>query len=304
KKDVTWTITNRVDWTKTFAVNHTISFLLGQEASKSRYDFVQAEAVNFLAGNNDNLRASATPNTTDSYFTEKTFTSYFSRLNYDFENRYYLDLSFRRDGSSVFGPESKWGNFWSVGATWRVSEEGFLYDVKWLTDLKLRASYGTSGNDRIGRYPWQGLYGYGYNYEGEAGMSYNQLANESLHWEANKIMNIGLEIRLLDRIDLEIDYYDRQSEELLFNAPLSMTTGFESVMSNLASMRNSGFEVTINSTNMAKDKFRWTTNFNITLNKNEIISMNQDAVINGSKRWRVGSDLYQFYIQEYAGEIL
>lgn len=301
KKDITWTITNRLDWKKTIADAHTFAVLLGQEASNSRYDHIEAEGVNFAINGNDNLRASATPNSTDSYFTEKRFTSYFSRLNYDFANKYYLDLSFRRDGSSVFGPKSKWGNFWSVGGTWRISEESFLYEQRWLTDLKIRASYGTSGNDRIGRYAWQGQYGYGYNYEGQAGMSYSQMENSLLHWEESEILDIGLEIKLFDKITIEADYYNRISKDLLFYAPLSMTTGFSSVMSNLASVSNSGVELLLNSKNIAEGDFKWSTDFNFTLNKNEIISMNQNEVISGTKRWMIGGDLYQFYIQEYAG---
>ncbi len=301
KKDVTWTTTNRLDWKKSFSDVHSIAILLGQEASKSKYDYLSTEAVNFLDDDNANLRASATPSGTDSYFTEKTFTSYFSRLNYDFKKKYYLDLSYRRDASSVFSSKSKWGDFWSVGGTWRISEESFLQNIDWLSDLKIRGSYGTSGNDRIGRYPYQGLYSYGYNYEGNPGMVYSQLANEDLHWEANEIFDVGIEARLFKGLGIEVDYYDRKSDDLIFNTPISMTSGFSGVMANLASMRNSGFEVLINSVNIRNERFSWTTDFNISLNKNEITSLSQEEVINEEKRWRVGTDLFQFYIQDYAG---
>jgi TonB-linked SusC/RagA family outer membrane protein len=300
-RDIRANVTNTLKWNRSFADMHTFDLTLGQEAATYRFDRITAGGTGFAFAGNDNLRAASTPVTTDSYYTEKTISSYFSILNYDLADKYYLSGSLRRDGSSVFGEDNKWGTFWSVGASWRVSQEGFMSGLGWLNNLKVRASYGTSGNDNIGRYESLGLFGLGFDYGGQPGLQYTQLANALLRWEKNINFNVGVDFRVFNRLSVEADYYNRISEDLLFEQPISFTTGFDDIMSNLATMENRGVELRLISTNIAMENFTWTTDFNIAFNTNEITKLTQDEVIVGSKRWVEGQDRYQFYIQEYAG---
>ena len=301
QRDIRVNWTNTLNWNKTIADVHNINILLGQEVAQYRWDYVLAHGTGFAFSGNDNLIAASTPVDASSYYTEEAMESYFSRINYNFSDKYYLSASLRRDGSSKFGSDNKWGTFWSVGATWRATQEEFLKSFDWLTDLKFRVSYGTSGNNDIGRYKHLALYELGYDYGGEPGIQYSQVANPALHWEANKNFDFGVEFRLFNRLSGEFDYYVRTSEDLLYEQPLSFTTGFDVVMTNLAKMENKGVELRLLSNNIIKGDFRWDTDFNIAFNKNEILEMTQEELIVGSKRWKPGVDRYQFYIREYAG---
>ncbi|RZM21148.1 MAG: TonB-dependent receptor, partial [Pedobacter sp.] len=202
----------------------------------------------------------------------------------------------------VFGASNKYGTFYSLGGAWRVGKEAFLEDVSFLDELKIRASYGTSGNDRINRYAALGLYALGENYEGQAGISYAQLANPLLRWEKNTTTDIGLEFSLFGaKLSGEVSYYKRGSEGILFDKPLSMLTGFETINTNLASMDNYGVELLLNGSPLRSESFEWNVSFNLTSNKNKIKAITQDEVIDGTKRWKVGQDRYQWYLREYAG---
>jgi TonB-linked SusC/RagA family outer membrane protein len=300
-RDIRTNITNTLNYSKKINDDNSINILLGQEAFKSEYSYFYGDKTNFIFGGTEHMIAGSTPSGLSSYVTEKTLSSYFSSAKFNHRDKYYLDLSYRRDGSSVFGADTKWGDFYSVGATWRITEEGFMDIYSWVNDLKLRASFGTSGNDNIGRYDAQGQLGFGYNYNGAPGMYYDNMSNPVLQWETSKIFDIGLEYRLFDRFTGVIDFYNKVSSDLLFERPLSLSTGFESIMSNLAEMKNTGVEFSVNSSNIRTNDFSWTTDFNFTYNKNEITKLTQEQLIVGSKIWEEGGDRYQFYIQEWAG---
>jgi len=300
KRDMRLNITNKLDWGHSYG-DHTISTFVVQEAAKYTYDETFAGGTNFPFNGNDNLRAAGTPSGIDSYKTEKSISSYLGSASYDFANKYYFSASLRRDGSSVFGADYKWGTFYSVGASWRISEESFVSGLDWLSNLKLRASYGTSGNDNIGRYDALGLVELGYGYGGNPGLRYTQLANPSLRWEKNISYNIGLEFGLFNKVSGELEYFARESDDLITDRPLSFTTGFDDITSNVAKINNSGFELMIHSENFRTGDFSWTSDFNITSIKNEIKELSQEEIITGSKRWIVGQDRYHFYIRKWAG---
>jgi len=304
REDISISSINTLTYNKSFGV-HNLNVLLGQEAYKTKLDNIYAQATNFAFPGASELVAASTPNTATSSFTEKRLSSYFSRLTYDFDNKYYISASLRRDGSSIFGADNKWGTFYSVGGAWRLSNEKFLKNISVLDELKLRGSYGTSGNDRIGRYDAQGLYSLGRNYEGQAGIVYTQLENTNLKWEQNSTLDIGLEFAVLNhRISGEVSYYKRGSEGILFDQPLSRLTGFNSIVTNLASMDNSGIELLLNGSPVRNGNVTWNVSFNLTSNKNKIKKMTQPEVIDpaeGTKRWRVGGDRYGWYLREYAG---
>ncbi|SHG39009.1 SusC/RagA family TonB-linked outer membrane protein [Pedobacter caeni] len=304
REDITVTYVNTLTYDKTLGL-HSLNVLLGQEAYRTKLDNIYAQATGFAFPDAEELVAASIPNTATSSFTEKRLSSYFSRLTYDYDKKYFLSGSFRRDGSSVFGPDNKYGNFYSIGGAWRISKEDFFGNDSFVNELKLRASYGTSGNDRIDRYGAQGLYTLGRNYEGKSGMVYTQLENKNLKWEQNATTDIGLEFAVLNnRISGEVSYYKRGSTGLLFDRPLSRLTGFNSLITNLASMDNSGVEILLNGSPIQKEDFSWNVSFNITSNKNKIKNMTQDEVTDvndATKRWKVGSSRYEWYLKEYAG---
>ncbi|MBC7759210.1 MAG: TonB-dependent receptor [Phormidesmis sp. FL-bin-119] len=300
-QDITVTFSNTLTYARQFG-DHDLTLLVGQEAYRTKYDNITASTTGFPFNGVPELVAGSVPGAPNSFITQKRLSSYFTRASYSFNNKYFLQGSFRRDGSSVFGSENRFGNFYSGGVAWRIGEENFLQDVKWLDELKLRASYGIVGNDRIGRYDAQGLYGLGNNYQGQSGITYTNLANRALRWEENASTDIGVEFSLFSgRLGGEVSYYNKAAKGLLYNQPLSYTTGFASVTTNLASMDNKGFDILLTGIPLKNTDFTWNTSFNITTVKNKIKKLAGNEVITGTKRLRVGSDLYQFYLRDYAG---
>ncbi|MFA8449284.1 MAG: SusC/RagA family TonB-linked outer membrane protein [Bacteroidales bacterium] len=299
--DITMTSTNTLNYEKQINENHKINVLAGQEAIKNHYDYFTGTKGNFPYPGLDQLIAGSDPKEIEQYFTEWTMMSFFGRVNYDISNKYYLSVSARNDGCSRFGKNYKNGQFYSIGGSWRITEEKFMPDWYWLDDLKLRASYGTSGNAGVGDYAHLGLLTFGDNYNGTPGISFSQLANERLSWERNGNLNIALEFTIFNGINSSIDFYNRTSKDLLLNRPTSLTTGFSSRKENLAEMRNTGIEWNLNTTNFSTGDFVWTTNFNLTYNKNEVTALPQKEIINGTKIWTKGESLYTFYMREWAG---
>ncbi len=299
-RDMTLTLTNMLSYTKGFGQSN-IELLAGQEAVKFRYENVYAHGTTFPFDGIVELASSATPVDAYSNILERRISSLFGRVNYDLGNKYFLTAGIRRDGSSVFGKDEKYGNFWNAGAGWRLGQESFMKDITWINELKLKGSYGTSGNASIGEYANLGLYGLGYNYGGVPGMTYSQLENPNLRWEQNAVMDLGLEAELFKKIRLEFTYFSRQSKDVLFAQPLSQLTGFTSITTNLASLKNSGIEAMVEATIIDKKDFRWVSSVNITHTKNVIEKMNVDSLLNGNQLWKKGMDRYQWFLREWAG---
>lgn len=231
--------------------------------------------------------------------------SYLSRLNYDYDDRYYLAGSFRRDGSSRLSPDNRWGNFWSVSGMWNISNEAFMKPAKKiLNDLKIRASYGVNGNQPNSLYGYMGLYSYGQNYMGASGSYESSQPNTNLGWEKNYNLNIGLDFAFINRIFVSLEYYNRDTKDLLYNLPISATTGFTSYLANVGQLNNKGVEFELRTLNFVSNDFNWTTVFNLTHNRNKIVSLNGqlDQTIEGT--WyihKVGLPYYTFYVKEFAG---
>ncbi|TKC12739.1 TonB-dependent receptor [Pedobacter polaris] len=302
KEDITTTYINTLAYDKSIG-QHSVNVLLGQEAFKNRYDSFAAERTGFsIAGQQELGNASLPGSGTTSSVTEERFSSFFSRLNYDYADKYYLSGTFRRDGSSVFGPDNKYGNFWSIGAAWRISQEKFMSNLTFINELKLRASMGTTGNNNIGRYAAQGLYSLTGAYEGAGAAIYSQLANDVLQWEKSKTTDVGLEFSILNRrINGEVAYYKRQSDGLLFAQPLSRMTGFANLPTNLAGINNTGVEVTLGGTPIVTSDFNWNISFNVSTNNNKIKKLTSAEVADGQYMLKVGGDRYAWYLREYAG---
>jgi TonB-linked SusC/RagA family outer membrane protein len=295
-----WNISNLFNWRQQFN-RSSFDVILGQEAHGEEYSPLTAGVTDFSIPGEYHLIWGAQPEMPGSYETKWNMISYLSQVKYSFDGKYYLTASLRADGSSRFGANNKYGLFYSVGGSWIITKESFMPATAWLNNLKLRASYGTSGNNNIGNYASLGLYGGGANYGGYPGITPVQLANDNLTWEKITTLNAGVEFFLLERLSGDLEYYNRKSDALLFSQPLSAAKGFGSIMSNLGAMVNSGFEVTLNYDAVKKEKISYSVGMNLSTNHNEILNLTTDKILSGTKILEVGGDVYQFYMREWAG---
>ena len=210
---------------------------------------------------------------------EYSMISYLGRFNYVYDNRYMLTTTLRSDGSSRFGKNTKWGTFPSVSLGWRISQEKFMQNVKQISDLKIRASFGISGNNRIGNYSAVGLLSTGFYPTGDAvqnTVNPNTMANDDLGWERTRQYNLGFELGLFNnRIRFEGDFYDSQSIDLLLDVPVPTITGYSTQMQNIGKVQNRGMEFTLNTKNLIGE-FSWSSNFNISFNKNKVLEVGVD----------------------------
>lgn len=301
RDDRTYFTSTTLTYDKTLAASHKINLLLGYETEKYISKTVFASAKGFDIPFSDELSIGSQSFGWGSTTTETSLISYFSRLNYSLSDKYYLSGSFRRDGSSRFGPRVRWANFWSASASWRLSQESFLQGISWLNDLKLRASYGTNGNQAVPPYAYLPVYGLGNVYDYNIGMVHTRLPNFDLRWEKNVIMNVGLEFGIFDILRGSIEYFERKTTDLLMDKPLPPSSGFTSILYNIGGLTNNGIELELHSTNISKTNFVWLSDFFISTFKNKITSLSQEEIITDNKRWVVGNSLFTWYLKEYAG---
>ncbi|MFN9777121.1 MAG: SusC/RagA family TonB-linked outer membrane protein [Candidatus Kapaibacterium sp.] len=240
--------------------------------------------------------------------TASGFLSYFGRVNYKFLNRYLFTATIRSDASSRFGDNQRWGTFPSASAAWIFSNEDFMKDNGILTFGKIRASYGISGNAAIGDFTWQGTYSAGSDYNGQPGTRPSQLPNADLTWETSQQTDIALDFGLLnDRITGSVNYYHRLSKDMLLNERVPASSGLQTVIRNVGEMSNSGWEFNVRSVNVSSPEFEWTTDFNITMNTNKIISLGSitspDAIDLGFGETRVvpGYPFATYMLVRYSG---
>jgi TonB-linked SusC/RagA family outer membrane protein len=283
---------------------HNFDVLVGHENYSLRYNYLAATKTGFPFAGLYELDAAATIEGASSYEDNLKMESYLSRVNYNYADKYYLSLSARTDGSSRFAPDYRWGKFWSAGASWRVTQEDFMKGLTWLDDLKLKVSYGSQGNDNLGTYyAYLGLYDLGWNNLDYSGLLASRVATPKLLWEKNKSLNAGVEFSLFKRLTMNIEFYQRKSDDLLFPVPLPYSTGYTSYDANIGAMQNTGVDLEANVVVVEKGKFRWTADINLSHYKNEITKMppNQPVIISGTKQYKVGHSIYDFYTYHYAG---
>ncbi len=295
---------NQLTYQLTLAEDHHLDALVGYEVDDQRRDYLSGDRSNFASYNKTALSNGSTLQDAGGSSTRTRMVSYLARLNYDYKNKYYLGGSYRIDGSSRLAADNRWGHFWSVSAAWRAIEEKFMEPVKdWLTDLKLRVSYGVNGTLPSDYYGYYGLTGLTENYMGEPAYALSQIANSDLSWEKNGNFNIGIDLGFWNRLNVTLEYYTRTTKDLLMDYPISMTTGFDSYLYNIGKVRNQGFELEITSRNFDTRDFSWTTSFNISHNKNKILALDgtQTEIISGSQIHRVGESYRTFYLIEFAG---
>ena len=300
-KATTSTITNLLTYNKTIE-EHSFNVLLGQEAYNYKSNYLSATREDLPFGGLYELASAATMTGSTSSEDNYRLMSWFSRVEYDFNNKYYFSGSLRTDGSSRFSKSSRYGTFWSIGASWRLTQEDFLKDLKWLNNLKIKSSYGAVGNDRISTmYAYQGLYGTGYDDYGSPGLMISRLPNEGLKWETNLQFNVGLEFMVLNKISGSFEYFKRQSKDLLFTQPMSPSTGFSGIDKNIGTVENNGFELDLLWNVMQSNDFSWSMDFNATHYKNKITKLPQKEMNSGVFKWREGESRYNFWGAEYAG---
>lgn len=295
-----------LNYVHTFNYKHHLDVLAAYEIESYQTDKASGERSRLPS--NSNLVEPDNASVLNSFISSTQayrMLSYLSRLNYDYDDRYYIAGSFRRDGSSRLSPKNRWGNFWSVSGMWHLSNESFMKPIKHiLSDVKIRASYGVNGNQPGSLYGYMGLYTYGQSYMGGFGSYESSLANPNLKWEKNYNLNIGLDLAFLSRIFLSIEYYNRDTKDLLYSLPISATTGFTNYLSNVGQLNNKGVELELRTINFATPHLNWSTVLNLSHNSNKIISLNGQLEQSIEGTWfihKVGLPYHTFYVKEFAG---
>lgn len=310
-EDNKWLTTNTLNYGKSVGDDHNFGVLLGQSYETADNTFIQVAGTGFVSDDLRNVSSASTKSTTEDNGTNWALSSFFGRFNYRFKDKYLFEVSGRRDGSSRFGPDVKYGNFYAVSGGWIISDESFLDGADFLDLLKLTTSYGTSGNDRIGNFPWQQLYGAGAgsDYASSPGLTPSQVPNPLLSWEQTAQFDVGLSATMFNSaLSVDLNYYVKNTTDLLADVPLPLTTGFPSKTGNIGEMKNSGVDLQINATPVKGD-ITWVTGFNVGFLKNEITKLptNKDPegrdFLTGSAAQRaiVGESLNTFYLIRYNG---
>ncbi len=303
------TITNMLMYAKTIGENHNINLMLAHEAQNGKYEATDVSTLNFPHPDLRELGSGAENEDSWGTSTEFGLLSYFGRFEYNFSEKYYFFSSLRYDGSSRLGENNRFAPFYGIGASWRITREDFMANQNALNNLKLRVSYGTSGNQDIlftngapNYYGHQGLYGYGANYNGEPGSAPSQIANPDLKWEQSAKFNTGLDFGIFNRISGTFDYYYSKTTDLLLYVPVSRTSGFNEALRNVGSMQNQGMEFAFSAVAVKSSGFNWNIDFNIAHNENEILALNNhEDIIDGTKIRREGEPFQTFYMPRWAG---
>ncbi|SHO63133.1 SusC/RagA family TonB-linked outer membrane protein [Algoriphagus zhangzhouensis] len=289
------------NFNKKFNDVHTISGILGFEYKGAQDDLQSATGRGFPNPTLIYLQNAATPFAVNSNFTEYKRAGIFGQAKYDYDDRYTADFTLRRDGHSRFGEQNKWGTFYAASLGWRLSSEAFLQDVTWLDNLRMRASYGVTGNSLISDFASRSLVSDGGQYLGEGALSLSQLGNDLLTWEEAETFNIGLDWTLFNgRIIGTVDFWRKNSNDLLFNTPLPTDSGFGSITRNTGQVRNQGIDLDIQTVNIVAGKFQWNTGFNITFLENELISL-YDGLDRVGNSLIVGKPISFWYMNTYMG---
>lgn len=299
-----YTFNQLLTWTRTLGGVHNIDVLVGHEFYNYKYNYLEASKTNLIDGILE-LRPGTTINSADSYQYDYRINSWLSRLNYNYDNRYYISASLRQDASSRFYKDNHTGTFWSVGANWRVSSESFLKDVRWINNLSVKASYGMQGNDNVGTYyAWQSLYDLEFANAGNKGAIIASLENKDLTWEKNGNLNLGVEGMFLDRrVRLNADWYYKKTTHMLLQFPMALSTGFSGYYANVGNMRNQGIEIQLGLTPVRTQDLEW----NVTLMGNTVsnkvlkLTTQSPELISGVYSTKVGNPINTFYMAKTAG---
>ena len=301
---------NTLNYEKNFGM-HGIGLLAGFEAEKTVTDFQRSSGKDLPASG---LHTVATAGELDAqaYSWGNSMMSVLSRAEYNFNQKYYLSASYRRDGSSKLSPAARWGDFYSVAGSWRIDKESFMQNADYISNLRVRASYGVNGTLPGGNYEWRLLTGYGSKYMEKPGGGLSSIADPNLSWETNYTTNLGLDFGLFNqRLYGTIEYFNRDSRDLLQYVPISRITGFGEIMKNIGSINNKGLELSLGGDIISNSKFRWSASANASFIKSKVTKLSDGADIiwydptGGDGRaqfiYREGESTLALYGYEYAG---
>jgi len=307
-RTTSYTFNQLLEYTNSFGKNN-LSVIAGHENYAYKYNYLSGSRSGLIVQGITELVNFATVLGTTSYEDNYTIESYLSRLNYDYDGKYLISASLRRDGNSKFDKSVRWDNFWSVGAGWNIHKEAF-FKADWVNQLKLRSSYGVLGNaEGLGNYPYQALYTLGRNNQSEPGFTQSTLANPALTWETSKNFDAGLDFGFLNnRITGSAEFFKRVTDGLIFDVqqPLSnggTTGGNFSIPTNIGSLYNMGGELSITGQIVKSKDFNYSATLNLTKFKNELTKLpaGQTLIQSGTKAYSVGHSIYDFYLREFYG---
>ena len=298
-----------LNWKRSFGSNN-LEVMLGHESYRYKYYYLYASKSNVFDPTNTELAGAITENGSNSYVTDYNTEGYFARLQYDFAEKYFLSGSYRRDASSRFHPDNRWGNFWSAGAAWIISKEDF-FDVDWVDMLKVKASYGSQGNDNIGNYLYVNTYTI-VNAGGSPAANPSTMGNKDITWETNGNFNAGFDFELFKgRLSGTVEYFFRKTSDMLFSFPLPPSFGYKSYYANVGDMTNQGIEAEFNATAIKTNDFTWDINLNLTHYKNKISYLPEErktmvvdgvpGYSSGNYYYGEGEPLFTYRIKKYAG---
>jgi len=289
-----------LNYTKTFG-RHNLGAMVAWEAENQKTNYVGGQITQYQTAYTPSINAGTLITAFAGNHTDEGMLSLISKLDYNYDEKYFLSGSYRRDGSSRFAKGHRWGGFYSVSGAWRFTKEEFINTSSWLTEGKLRASYGTSGTRPSGLYDYSGGYSFGSDYYNISGATINNVENTNLSWEKNKIFDIGLDLTFFNgRMTLEADYYDRKSDCLLIDQELSRTTGYSTATVNLGKLGNRGVELSLGGYIIERKNFQWDMKLNLAYLHNELLEYPNDDVGTYTIS-RVGEALHTWYLPEWAG---
>ena len=288
--------------------NHNFSALGGHESFDYEWNYLYGSKRIQNVPDNSEFINYITVSDLTSYTRNYATESFFSRVGYDYDGRYILSASFRRDGSSKFAEANKWGNFYSVGAAWNLGRESFIQDLGWINELKFRGSFGEVGNDShtsnggLNFYIGAPTFSLGLNNANEGGVLTNDQGAPNLRWEKNTQKDIALDFAFFNnRLRGSVEYYNRATDGLIFSVPVPVSSGLDAKVENIGSMFNSGFEVSVDGMVLKAKDFSWNINVNASTIKNEITALPQTEIITGSKKYTVGSSIYDYWLRDWYG---
>ncbi|MGJ1206087.1 SusC/RagA family TonB-linked outer membrane protein [Sphingobacterium lactis] len=309
-KTFSYTFNQLLTYNRTFG-DHNVDVLLGHENYSYRYNLLTAQKTGFPFGGLYELAPGSSIADANSYEDNETIESYFSRVQYDYKSKYFLSGSFRTDGSSRFHKDNRWGNFWSIGGAWKISDEDFLKDASWINTLTLKSSYGEQGNNGLLNssgvdmyYAWQAFYDLTYSNANNNGGVVSSVENKKISWEKNQNFNVGFDGRFANnRLTVGFDYWSKKTSDMLLVRPLAFSLGFEGYNDNIGDMKNSGFDLSIGYDVIRNEDLVWNITAMGSKVKNKVLKLTDEnkEIISGSTIIREGEELSSFFMARSAG---
>ena len=309
-RDIAYNLQQILNYNETFG-KHNVGLMVGHEYYQKKYYYLSGTKSKLFSYDNEELGGAVVDGAgAHSYIDDYNSEGYFMRAQYDYAGRYFVSGSYRRDASSRFHPDHRWGNFWSVGAAWLLNQENW-FDAPWVNMLKLKASYGSQGNDNIGYYLYTDTYSIENN-NGEIAVLFGQKGNPNITWETNTNLNIGTEFGFWNnRLSGSVDFFNRKTSDMLFAFSVPSSLGYSSYYANVGDMVNRGVEVELNADLIRTKNVLWSFNLNLTHVKNEVTYLapeHKSTTVEGYKGYIDGSyfvgeglPLYTYYLRSYAG---